>query len=161
MILLTVFCFLSYSGILYFESHRPMASTDMGQIYESVPIADRDALRIGVEKIIAAHKNGTWDGVFETLDNERHITVDQFRREGDRAQIMEFRLNKIVYIPPGGYWAISGCARFKHAPSPGKSASLKSGLTARRTKEGWRFTTIAVSSSKETGGVEACIIQDR
>jgi hypothetical protein len=122
-------------------------------LYDTLPQADRDQFRTSLEKRVSLEVEGKWSDLYELFDSvipssgygekESRITREQFINEMSRSdRLVRFSPSRITYIPPMDYWHITGCAEFSKPIN--KDHFFVSGVNARRTTEGWRFSHVAI-----------------
>jgi hypothetical protein len=135
------------------------AGTDNQGLYAAVPEPDRHSLRARLEHMIALRKAGDWDELYEILDNQRHLTKEEFiRKAAGEPKLIEFVPSSVTYIPPSDSWAIHGCAVFDPAPR-GRRNGVFSSIEARRGTNGWLLGDVAVVLLKdEPGGTRPCTL---
>jgi hypothetical protein len=133
-------------------------SSQNADLYASVPQTERTPFRSGLEKFIALRKSGSWNEMYELLDNDNHLSRPQFAdRMRQLAILTNFQPDSITYIPPSHSWSVDGCAQF--LTQSGSKFTAWSSIRARQMTQGWKFSDIAVQVPKdEPTGRRACSI---
>lgn len=145
---------------------RDLESTNNGstlnqKLYASVPESDRESLQKAIDGFLALRKEFKWIEIYQILDNDEHLSRDEFaRRSKNQSRLVQFVPSSVSYIPPEDVWEIHGCAVFDPA-WPGRQKGVFSGFKVRQTAKGWRFRDIGVVLLKdEPGGTRPCTLDN-
>lgn len=139
LLMLTMFCL---TGGAQGQLPSWAGTTAVGGLYDEVPAAERESMKVAIDALIALQKAGKWEEVYKWLDNEEQITREEFIKRRKNICLVEFIPCKIYFFPPAGYWSIEGCATFSPIPPilKGRSGGVLCCFRAKRTGDGWRFS---------------------
>src|SRR5256885_1701926 len=146
MVLLT----LVLTPISLQSNHKQPAETP-ADMYQKVPEDRRQSLREAVDNLIGAEQRADWKAVYQLRERTPGETEADFLRYAARGRpLREFRLTKIVFIPPDDSWVIRGCASFG---GDLKERGHVADITAKWRDSRWYLSVVAfVLLGNEKGG---------
>jgi hypothetical protein len=138
--LLCAFIFVLSFSISCGAQVRPVSSKEL---FSSVPSSDRESLRRTFHDFVGYQVAGDWEKVYERLDNQSKTPKERFVEEMRSNSLLRFIPQSVTFIPPQGAWMLTGCGVFRNAQGGDREGKISS-VYARKVKDDWRFTPVAV-----------------